>query len=87
MRPAGEIRVALVEALQSTGRATSRTLAERACVGMAAASKTLDNLVSAGKVIKRPPVRVPGVKRPVPTYELYSPALWQQQPLQLERRA
>lgn len=32
--------------------------------------RTLDNMVTAGEVAKLDPVRVPGVKRPVPVYAL-----------------
>lgn len=81
MRPAGDVRLALLKALKERGRSTSRQLAGQACVGMSVASKTLDNLVVAGKVVKRAPVRVDGVKRPVPTYEIYSTQLLQQVPL------
>lgn len=78
MRPAGEVRLALLKALKDHPRSTSRTLAGLACIGVAAASKTLDNLVVAGKVVKRDSIRVAGVKRPVPTYEIYSTQLLQQ---------
>lgn len=88
MRPAGEVRLALLKALKGRGPSTSRDLAASAQVGMSAASKTLDNLVAAGQVVKRAPVRVPGVKRPVPTYEIFSTQLLVQMPLWLggERR-
>lgn len=81
MRPAGEIRLAMAKALREQGRATARSLAQRACVGAEAARHTLKNMIEAGQVVKREPVRVAGVKRPVPTYELYSTQLLQQVPL------
>lgn len=81
MRPAGEVRLAVLAALRRSGRATSRAAAEMACVGFDAATVALNNLVRDGKVVKRDPIRVPGVKRPVPTYELYSTQLLSQVPL------
>jgi hypothetical protein len=68
-RPRGDIREALVQAL-AAGPATSRELAQRACVGFTKAMETLNNMVTAGEVKKLDPVRRPGVKRPVPVYDL-----------------
>ena len=68
-RPRGELRTALHEALKA-GQGTTRELATRSGVGMTASMRTLDNMVTAGEVAKLDPVRVPGVKRPVPVYAL-----------------
>ena len=74
MRPAGEVRVALLTALrEAKAPATSRMLAGRACVGKEAARHTLDNLVRAEVAERTGTVRVPGVKRPVPVYALRVP--------------
>lgn len=82
MRPAGEIRQALVMALRDAKKArTSKELAAAATVGYEAARRTLDNLVRAEVAEQGAPARVPGVKRPVPTYLLRVP---RQLPLQLE---
>lgn len=71
MRPHSDIRVALVAVLAQQG-GTCRELAARTQVGLRAAQYTLANM-------QRPPlvqamvakiVRVPGVNRPVPYYEL-----------------
>lgn len=84
MRPAGEVRLALLKALKGRREpCTSRELAACAQVGMSAASKTLDNLVAARQVVKGEPKRVAGVKRPVPTYQIYSTQLLVQMPLWL----
>lgn len=70
MRPPGEIRLALVTALQA-GPGVSREVAQRARTGYEATRRTLDNMVRAGVAAKRKePARVPGCKRPVPVYEL-----------------
>jgi len=69
MRPAGEIRAAIFKALK-LGPATSRVLAGRACTGVDATRRTLDNMVRAAHVRKLHLARVPGVKRPVPVYAL-----------------
>lgn len=73
MRPVGEIRQALEQALRATGAATSRALAASACVGLTAAQRTLDNMARGGHVVKGR-TRVPGVRRPVPVYALASRA-------------
>jgi hypothetical protein len=52
---------------------TSRELAARTQVGFTAAMWTLRNMVVAGEASKLQPVRVPGVKRPVPVYGLSTP--------------
>ena len=71
-RPRGELRTALHEALKA-GQGTTRELATRSGVGLTASMRTLDNMVTAGEVAKLDPVRVPGVKRPVPVYALRAP--------------
>lgn len=63
----GEIRDALGMALKG-GHGTTRDLAMRSGVGVSAAMYTLRNMVDAGEACRLPPVRVPGVKRPVPVY-------------------
>jgi hypothetical protein len=74
VRPAGEVRAALVKAMRDAkGPATTRLLAARACVGLEAARHTLDNLVRAGVADKPGTTRVPGVRRPVPVYTLRVP--------------
>lgn len=65
----GEIRQRLHEML-SAGRGTTRELAARSNVGLQAAMYTLDNMRRAGVVFVADEVRVPGVKRPVPVYDL-----------------
>lgn len=68
MRPVSDIRLGLQAALVD-GPGTSRELAQRICAGRQAVTVALDNMVRAGDVAKLPrPVRVPGVKRPVPVY-------------------
>lgn len=69
MRPAGEIRAAIFKALK-LGPATSKVLAGRACTGVDATRRTLDNMVRARHARALPLARVPGVKRPVPVYWL-----------------
>jgi len=73
MRPQGEVRAALFAAMRE-GPATARVLAARACVGLEAARRTLDNMVRADQVVKPHTTRVPGVKRPVPVYAAVVPA-------------
>ncbi len=65
----GEIRQRLHEVM-SAGRGTTRELAARSNVGLQAAMYTLDNMKRAGVVFVADEVRVPGVKRPVPVYDL-----------------
>jgi len=67
MRPHGEIRQVLRQAL-SSGAGTTRDLASRTNVGLEAARLTLDNMVRAGEAVKLAQVKVPGAKRPVPVY-------------------
>ncbi len=74
MRPAGEIRVALLKAMRELkAPATSRMVAARACVGFEAARRALDNMARGQVVVKPGTTRVPGVKRPVPLYALRQP--------------
>jgi hypothetical protein len=71
MRPCGEIRCALLAAFGQLGQATTRQAAERAQVGMRAATVTVAHMVRAGDlVVQGDPIRVPGVRRPVPVYAL-----------------
>lgn len=65
----GEIRDALAMGLRA-GPGTTRDLALRTGVGVTKAMYTLRDMVNAGEVMQREPVRVPGVKRPVPVYDL-----------------
>lgn len=66
----GEIRLTLLQVLATGGPGTSRQLASKTKIGFASAMWTLRNMVNAGEVMKLQPVRVPGVKRPVPVYGL-----------------
>ena len=65
----GEVRDALRVALKG-GTGITRELAQRSGVGVTSAMYTLRNMVQAGEVCQLDPVRVPGVKRPVPVYGL-----------------
>ena len=65
----GEIRNTLAMGLRA-GPGTTRDLAQRTGVGITAAMYTLRDMVVAGEVVKREPVRVAGCKRPVPVYDL-----------------
>jgi hypothetical protein len=77
MRPAGEIRVALLDAARSArqnGRGfTMRELAARACVGRAAARKTIENMVRAGVLLESGELPVEYRNRPVKLYALPQP--------------
>jgi hypothetical protein len=66
-RPFCEERLALDAALVD-GPGTSRQLAQRSGVGFKAATSALNNMCTAGDVVKIHSVRVPGCKRPVPVY-------------------
>lgn len=72
MRPAGDIRTAIAAGF-ADGPGTTRELAGRTLVGLAAARMTLDNMRRAGDVVVIDEVRVEGVKRPVPLYDLRRP--------------
>ena len=76
MRPAGEIRIRLLSAMHELGApVTSRELAKQTQVGFEMTRRTLANLVRDGRVKKAAePLRVVGVLRPVPQYELLSSA-------------
>lgn len=63
----GEVRKVLFDAM-ADAPGTSRDLATRTQCGFTVAMWTLRNMVTAGEVEKLQPVRVPGVKRPVPVY-------------------
>lgn len=67
----GEVRDVLRLGLMA-GPATTRQLAIQTGVGVSKAMYTLRDMVVAGEVVNRPPVRVAGVKRPVPVYDLAS---------------
>ena len=68
MRPAGDVRKALVDAVQAAPGRTLRELAVHACVGVDVASDTMKNLRRAG-VVQRGPDKVVGYRnRPVATY-------------------
>lgn len=72
MRPRGEIRQALHQAAhelaQAQGGATWRTLAERACVGYAAARRTVRNMAQAGHLQPVGEERAPHSRRPMVRY-------------------
>lgn len=70
MRPAGEIRQALMRALCEHGPGTARVLAGRACTGFEPTRRTLGNMVRDAAAQVPAMARVPGVKRPVPVYAL-----------------
>lgn len=71
MRPAGELRAALLRAMRECKvPVPGKVLAQRACVGFDAAQHTLANMVRDRAAVKAGTVRVPGVKRPVPVYAL-----------------
>lgn len=79
MRPAGEIRRALREAAkallaESTPGVTWRDLAVHACIGHQAARRTVGNMARAGELRPSGATRVPGVRRPMTTYTLPTPA-------------
>lgn len=69
MRPRGEIRAALalaVDAMPAPEQgATWRDLAQLACVGLAAARRTVDNMVTAGELIVVGHRRTPHACRPM----------------------
>lgn len=67
MRPQSEIRVTLAAALLD-GPGTCRQLAQRIGASVGITRMALDNMVRAGDAAKVDPVRMPGVKRPVPVY-------------------
>lgn len=67
MRPQSEIRVCLSAALME-GPGTTKQLAQRTGWSIGMTMTALHNMVRAGDAKKLPPVRVPGVSRPVPVY-------------------
>lgn len=67
MRPQSEIRVTLAAALVD-GQGTTRELAQRTGWSIGMTRRALDNMCTAGDVVKSARIRVPGVKRPVPVY-------------------
>lgn len=69
----GEVRNTLQLGLLA-GRATTRVLAMRTGVGVTKAMYTLRDMVVAGEAVVAHTVRVPGVKRPVPVYDLVEQA-------------
>jgi len=71
LRPAGEIRQALIAALRDAGEpVTTKAAAARACTGVEATRRTLGNMVRDGKAAVVDTCRLPGVRRPVPRYGL-----------------
>lgn len=72
MRPAGEVRIALLNAAKAacgSGQgATMRELASRACVGQKAARETIKNMVRAGVLLPVGERRVQYRNRPVLIY-------------------
>jgi hypothetical protein len=67
MRPYSDVRVDLAAALID-GEGTTKQLAQRTGLPVSRTRRALDNMVRAGDAMKMTPVRVPGVKRPVPVY-------------------
>lgn len=78
-RPRGEISNLLLQCLREGG-GTSREIAQRTVMSYGAAVRGLDNMVTRGEVVKVGSVRRPGVKRPVPVYELAPVALESAEP-------
>lgn len=75
MRPAGEVRAALltacVELSANSGQgATLRELAQRACVGLESARKTIDNMARAGQLCIAGQRHVAYRNRPVAEYKV-----------------
>lgn len=73
MRPRGEVRLALGEAVWKVARehtegGTYRDIAPRACVGFAIAKRTLKDMVRAGELVITGTARVPGSARPANRY-------------------
>lgn len=68
MRPQSAIRVDLAAALVDGG-GTTKQLAQRTGWSIGLTREALNNMVRSGDARKVQPVRVPGVKRPVPVYE------------------
>lgn len=66
-RPYSEIRLDITAALLD-GPGTCRELALRTGWSLGLVRVCLRNMVAAGAAINLPPVRVPGVRRPVPVY-------------------
>lgn len=91
MRPAGEVRQALLQAcaaLAQPERApTMRELAAQACVGLKAAERTVDHMRRAGQVHIVRTRRVPYRNRPVAEYAPVVPAPAQQPPARELARA
>ena len=80
MRPAGDVRRALLDACAALARAdrgpTLRELAAQACVGLSAAEYTVANMCRAGLLRAARTRRVPYRNRPVAEYEpIQAPAL------------
>lgn len=74
MRPRGEIRAALSNAAQSLAKEaragfTYMDLAARGCVGFEAARSATKDMVKAGELRPVGTRQVPGIKRPLRTYE------------------
>lgn len=72
MRPRGEVRIAIATAAtdlaREVGGGTWKDMAQRACVGLGAAQKTVKNMVMAGELEKCGQVRVEGSRRPMCRY-------------------
>ncbi len=72
MRPAGDVRAALLTAcmeLSTSGQgATLRELAQRACVGLESARQTVNNMARAGQLCIAGERRVAYRNRPVAEY-------------------
>lgn len=68
MRPAGEIRKALLAAASTAPGSTLQELASRASVGVEAARRTVDNLRRCGAIVRGPDKVVAYRNRPVATW-------------------
>ena len=66
MRPRGEYRQILFDALAQPG--TARALAERTQIGYETTRRTLDNMCRSVEAVVVDEIRVEGVKRRVPLY-------------------
>jgi DNA-binding IclR family transcriptional regulator len=75
MRPAGEIRIALLDAVTDAPGSTLQELALRAQVAVDAARRTLDNLRRAGVVMRGEDRAVAYRNKPVATYMPHAKAV------------
>lgn len=73
-RPVGEIRAAIVKAVQEIradgGVVHFRSAGARACVGFEAARSTLRDMERGGQLVRAGEAKIEGVKRPVLVYDV-----------------